>query len=231
MEWVLVWLIFSVVAGVIASAKGRSGFGYFVLSVFFSPLLGIVLAAALPSLKNRPAEIVVAPALPSTPEVDQTTHRRCPECAEYILREARKCKHCGSAVEPESLPAIEELISGNVLSTDVVGVTHSNADGRSRQQVIRDLCRKHERVELVRQPSDLQETAVIAVYVKRAGVLDKRREQIGYLNAELGKKLSSVMDEGGVVIARIADVLGGSPVQPALGVRLVITTQPADQKA
>jgi len=26
--------------------------------------------------------------------------RKCPECAELILREAKKCKHCGSVVEP-----------------------------------------------------------------------------------------------------------------------------------
>jgi len=29
-----------------------------------------------------------------------TTTRKCPECAEEILAEARKCKHCGSQVQP-----------------------------------------------------------------------------------------------------------------------------------
>lgn len=33
------------------------------------------------------------------PEVKMET-RRCPECAELIMAAARKCKHCGSSVDP-----------------------------------------------------------------------------------------------------------------------------------
>ena len=28
---------------------------------------------------------------------------KCPECAELVLREARKCKHCGAALMPPAL--------------------------------------------------------------------------------------------------------------------------------
>ena len=30
------------------------------------------------------------------------THVRCPDCAELVRREARKCKHCGCALVPQS---------------------------------------------------------------------------------------------------------------------------------
>lgn len=33
----------------------------------------------------------------ATPE----THVRCPDCRELIRRDARKCKHCGSALQPQ----------------------------------------------------------------------------------------------------------------------------------
>ena len=29
------------------------------------------------------------------------THVRCPECAELVLKEARKCKHCGCGLVPQ----------------------------------------------------------------------------------------------------------------------------------
>ena len=40
----------------------------------------------------------------AAPPTSYATHRRCPACAEPILREAVKCKHCGTAVEPDPLP-------------------------------------------------------------------------------------------------------------------------------
>lgn len=93
MELVFGWLAFSVVAGVIASSKGRSGFGYFCLSLVLSPLIGIILAVALPRVGDAARE----PGAP-TPE----THVRCPDCRELVLSEARVCKHCGCRLVPVS---------------------------------------------------------------------------------------------------------------------------------
>ncbi len=45
---VLCYLAFCICAGVIANAKQRSGFGYFMLSLFLSPLFGLLLAIAMP---------------------------------------------------------------------------------------------------------------------------------------------------------------------------------------
>jgi hypothetical protein len=44
MELFFFWLIFAVLVGVFASKRGRSGFGYFILSVVLSPLIGFLIA-------------------------------------------------------------------------------------------------------------------------------------------------------------------------------------------
>jgi tellurite resistance protein len=59
---VIAWLIFSVIAGLIAAAKGRSGPGYFVLSVFLTPLVGVAAALAVSNVSKseRPQKHLVA---------------------------------------------------------------------------------------------------------------------------------------------------------------------------
>jgi uncharacterized membrane protein YhdT len=85
------WLGFSVAIGVWASNRGRSGFGWFLLACLISPLLaGIFLAVT----KNMAR-------LPSLTVPSENTHSRCPACAEFVLPEAIKCKHCGIALTPQ----------------------------------------------------------------------------------------------------------------------------------
>ena len=82
------WLVFSVVVAIGAAGRGRQGPGWFLLSMVISPLLAFLLLMMLPSRSKSAGA-------PETQEL-----RKCPECAELILREAKKCKHCGSVVEP-----------------------------------------------------------------------------------------------------------------------------------
>ncbi len=89
MEIFLFWFLFSVAVGIYAGNKGRSGFGFFLLSILLSPLLGLLFAAA--------AENLVESAEKPTPE----THVRCPDCRELILIGARVCKHCGCKIKPQ----------------------------------------------------------------------------------------------------------------------------------
>lgn len=90
MEWIIFWLIGSVVVGVVAGSRGRSGFGYFLLALFLSPLLALILALALPRLNDAAGDLIM-----------NKTHVRCPDCREVVRMDARKCKHCGSTLAPQ----------------------------------------------------------------------------------------------------------------------------------
>jgi hypothetical protein len=82
------WMAFSVVVAIGAAGRGRHGPGWFLLSMVISPLLAFLLLMMLPSRSKSSGA-------PETQEL-----RKCPDCAELILREAKKCKHCGAVVEP-----------------------------------------------------------------------------------------------------------------------------------
>ena len=99
MEILIFWFAASVIVGIIASAKDRSGFGYFCLSLPLSPLLIGILVLALPSLKDQP--------ITASGEVISTkTHVRCPDCRELVRMDARVCKHCGISLKPIGIPPV-----------------------------------------------------------------------------------------------------------------------------
>ena len=90
MEFFVIWFVFAIATAIVASSKGRSGFGWFILGCLFS-LIALILVAVLPSQKASPRN----PNAP-TPE----THVRCPDCRELVYKDARKCKHCGTPLVP-----------------------------------------------------------------------------------------------------------------------------------
>jgi hypothetical protein len=79
-EIFIVWLALSIVAGIIAAKKGRSGFGFFVLSLLLSPLIGI--PAALVTKTSEQGLIA------------RGEMKKCPYCAELIKAEANICRFC-----------------------------------------------------------------------------------------------------------------------------------------
>ncbi|MCG7328031.1 hypothetical protein [Achromobacter sp. ACRQX] len=84
------WLLFALVVGIVASGRGRSGFGWFILACLISPLLAgifLLVSANLATKAERP---------------NPSTHVKCPDCAELVLAEAKVCKHCGCKLVPVS---------------------------------------------------------------------------------------------------------------------------------
>jgi len=88
MDFALVWFFLAVLCGVMAGKAERNGFGYFLLAIIISPLLCFLLLVVLGSARKSGQP---------TPE----THIKCPDCRELILKDARKCKHCGCNLVPQ----------------------------------------------------------------------------------------------------------------------------------
>jgi Uncharacterised protein family UPF0547 len=79
------WLALCAVAAYIASNKGRSGVGIFLLSVFLSPLVGVIVALAM------------------SPNLAAQGKKKCPSCAEFVQPDAKVCRFCQhSFVEEEA---------------------------------------------------------------------------------------------------------------------------------
>jgi hypothetical protein len=112
----VIWLVLSILAGVLASTKGRSGFGFFLLSVILSPLIGLIAAAIASPNVSKVEEAKVA----------SGESKRCPHCAEIIKTEALVCRFCNrelatkqpTAVVAESTATHDELMAQFSISHD-----------------------------------------------------------------------------------------------------------------
>lgn len=77
------WVACAAFAGHLAGEKGRCGFCWFVLGVVFGPL-ALIAAVGLPA--KGPT---------------RRTHAQCDMCHEFVLPQARKCRHCLTEFAPD----------------------------------------------------------------------------------------------------------------------------------
>jgi len=86
MGFFIFWIFLSILVGVFASSKKRSGGGWFFLSLIISPLITfiIILVAGSP----------------------QGALKKCPKCAEQVKSEAKVCRFC-SYEFPIQVPVID----------------------------------------------------------------------------------------------------------------------------
>lgn len=89
LAWTVAW---AVVCGAVASARGRSFFGWFLIGALISPLALIVLFAMENLAETKRRNLRAAE--------ESRDLRECPFCAESIKRQATVCKFCRKEVVP-----------------------------------------------------------------------------------------------------------------------------------
>ena len=97
MEYIIVWIVLSVIVGIIAEVNGRMGFGYFMLSLILSP---IIIGILVFGIGKSPEKLKALHAPAGGEQASNETHTRCPDCKEIVRKDARKCRHCGSTLTP-----------------------------------------------------------------------------------------------------------------------------------
>lgn len=79
------WVVMAFVVAYVAGQKNRSKVGFFWLAIFLSPLIGFVVAIAIPRGSKNANRL-----------------SQCPYCKEEIVVDALVCRHCGKELDPET---------------------------------------------------------------------------------------------------------------------------------
>lgn len=81
--YIFFWIVCGIGAAAVASSKGRSPLAWLALGLLLGPIAILIVGFM------------------AKPGPDKNKLRKCPYCAETILKEATVCKHCGREVPME----------------------------------------------------------------------------------------------------------------------------------
>lgn len=213
MEVFLLWAAFSVVVGIAASARGRSGFGWFLLSLVISPLIALILVLVMQNKAQATVPEASAPAVAAN-QPSEATHKKCPACAEWILREASKCKHCGEYV------LAGEVAQSLATSADLDGLEEVEVVGESHyQQAIGDIDDAWIKAgntlplsaKLIREPNNPHDRNAVRVEIAN--------RTVGYLPRELAERYRPAVKkhynvhDANVKLTAPAEIRGKAPTR------------------
>lgn len=118
--WLLIYLSLAALVSLVAAKKGRKGWAFFVVLLILPiPSMLLVSYSLGDAVEKKPfAMWLVAFACPavgliaalmSNSAQEQAIeagaygdYKKCPFCAESVRKEAKKCKHCHSSLDPST---------------------------------------------------------------------------------------------------------------------------------
>ena len=98
--------------------------------------------------------------------------------------------------------------------TKVVGVSHRNSDGSSRQRALKG-CRQGMALQLIPEPNNPYDSDAIAVMTEAGN-------QIGYIASDTASKLRHYIEKGFRFQVKVKDITGGTREKPTFGCNLVV---------
>ena len=99
---IVFWILCGFVTSLIFGNKGRNAIGGFLLGALLGPF-GILIALVSSKDESQLEKQAVQTGL----------SRKCPECAEVVKAEARKCRFCGSDLTPTVASAVASRVPGH----------------------------------------------------------------------------------------------------------------------
>ena len=106
------------------------------------------------------------------------------------------------------------LPSAYVINTKTVGVSKENADGSSRQEVIKNEVAEDDPIHLVHEPENPYDTHAIRV-------LTESGKQIGYLSKDVAPKIQSAIENEAHIHAKVSWVSGEKVMGVGLRIELI----------